>query len=173
MQHCPNCGMQMPIGSTFCTNCRHSLRTRDTISRAKAEQLLSTLSRRLNTEGIFWLIIAVIQIVLGLNFNWITLIIGFDFNWPLLIIGALNLVCAIQEMKQSQKVMQSPIGIVDSFDSLVSPIIMLIYNLIWGRFIGVLASIYYLVAVRGFVMENRFNFIAIEKAYLKRTNGIK
>ena len=47
------------------------------------------------------------------------------------------------------------------------PIITLVYNLIFGGVIGVGGSIYYLVAIRKFVLGNKERFALIEKQHNK------
>ena len=42
------------------------------------------------------------------------------------------------------------------------PIIVLVYNLLVGGVIGVAGSIYYFVAVRGYIMEHKNEFIDLE-----------
>jgi len=43
------------------------------------------------------------------------------------------------------------------------PIFTLVYNVLVGGVIGVVGSIYYFVALRGFVMENKTSFAEIEE----------
>ena len=106
--------------------------------------LLNTLSQRLNTNGIIWLVIGVLQI-LG----------GIFINWFLLIVGVLNIISSIQDMQYSKTLLENPNGIVARFEPIIGPIITLVYNLVIGGVIGVVGSIYYFLAIRNFVMENK------------------
>ncbi|MBR4172999.1 MAG: zinc ribbon domain-containing protein [Clostridia bacterium] len=64
-------------------------------------------------------------------------------------------------------VVTSPIGIYKKFEPIVMPIITLAYNLIFGGVIGVAGSIYYLFAIRNFVLNNKERFDRIEQQYTK------
>ncbi|MCR4593894.1 MAG: zinc ribbon domain-containing protein [Clostridiales bacterium] len=121
--------------------------------------LIQQLSQKLLTNGIIWIVVAVIQIFLGLFFNWF-----------LAVVGVLNIVSAVQDIQASNKIKVEPIRIVDKYEPLAAPIISLVYNVIFGGLIGVAGSIYYLVAIRDFVIKNRNSFIQIEADYLSRTN---
>jgi len=109
--------------------------------------LVQQLSDRVKINGIIWLVIGILQVLLGLTVNWV-----------LLIVGALNIVSSVQDLNYSKSVIDSPIGIVDKFKPLTGPIIVLAYNLIFGGLIGVVGSIYYLVGVRNFVLSNENSF---------------
>ena len=116
--------------------------------------LVNTLSSRLFTNGVIWLVIGALQIILGLFWQW----------W-LLIVGALNIISSIQDINKSKQLPELPKGVIadipSEYEPLTGPIITLIYNLVIGGVIGVAGSIYYLVAVRGFVMENQAHFEAL------------
>lgn len=125
--------------------------TPSTTNPVSGQDLVILFSERVKTNAIIWIVIGAIQILLGLYVQWV-----------LLIVGALNIITAVSDINYSKNVLQNPKGIVSRVKSLVSPILTLIYNLIFGGVIGVAGSIYYLVAVRGFVMENESHFKAIE-----------
>ena len=94
---------------------------------------------------------------------------GIAGNWIILIVGVLNLISSIQDINYSKSFPANPVGIVSKVKPLTGPIITLIYNLIIGGVIGVAGSIYYFVAVRGYVVENEQAFLEIEN--LQSTNG--
>lgn len=48
------------------------------------------------------------------------------------------------------------------YDRLWEPILILIYNVIFGGVLGVAGSIYYLVGIRNFVMKNEGEFKSLE-----------
>lgn len=120
----------------------------------RVEELVNILSQRLFTNGVIWLVIGAVQIILGLLWQWF-----------LLIVGVLNVISSIQDITKSKQLPDLPQGMLADipaeYEPLTGPIITLIYNLFVGGVIGVAGSIYYLVAVRGFVMENQAHFEAL------------
>ncbi len=98
-------------------------------------------------NGIIWIIIGVLQIIFGL---WL--------NWFLLVVGVLNIVSAARDISYSKTVLTDQSEVIKRIEPLVMPIITLIYNFIFGGLIGVVGSIYYLAAIREFVMKNRVFF---------------
>lgn len=174
---CPRCGTAQPKSSAdmFCSKCgnkiignaKFCLRCGQTVSQIPTENpqrayapinnsqaLLKKFSERVQINGIIWLVISIIQILLGLFVQWV-----------LLIVGILNLITSIRELKFSKSVLQNPVGIINYAKPLTGPIIALIYNIIFGGIIGVAGSIYYLVAVRGLAMENESYFLEIEENF--------
>jgi len=109
----------------------------------------------LKTNGIIWLIIAGIQIIVGLFGAWFVLIVG-----------VLNIVSAVTDIKNRERILTNQNGIVKAYQPITNAIITLIYNIVIGGLIGVLGSIYYLVFVRGFVMENKNQFLEMENENL-------
>ncbi len=105
----------------------------------------------MNTNGIIWVVIACIQIIIGLSGVWFTLIVG-----------VLNILSAVSDIKTSKAILTNPIGIVQNHTPISGAIVTLIYNVVIGGVIGVLGSIYYLVCVRGYVMENKAQFLEME-----------
>lgn len=140
MKYCTKCGNKMQDTAEYCQTCgTHA----DVGASPSHNSLLSQLSERVKLNGIIWLIIGIIQIVLGM-----------DWGWGLLLVGGLNIASSIQDMNYSKTVLTSPQGIVEHFQPLTGPIIVLVYNLIFGGVIGVAGSVYYLVGVRNFVLSN-------------------
>lgn len=92
----------------------------------------------------------------------IQILLGIFANWFVLIVGVLNLVSSIQDICYSKEFRAKPIGIVRRVKPLAGPIITLIYNLLIGGIIGIAGSIFYFVAVRGYVLENEQAFLEIE-----------
>lgn len=113
--------------------------------------LLNTLSQRLNTNGIIWLVIGILQISGGIFLNWF-----------MLIVGALNIISSVQDMQYSKAILKNPTGIVAKFEPITGPVITLIYNLVVGGVVGVVGSIYYFVAIRNYVMENKAIFAGLD-----------
>ena len=151
MRYCQFCGSQIADYANFCFHCGRQVGQQQQPPMNHNKQLIDTLCSRLKTSGAIWIVIAVLQILLGI----------LDI-WGLTIVGVLNIMSAITDIKNSQQYQTNPTGIVATYEPLVGPIIVLGYNLIFGGVIGVVGSIYYLTCVRGFVMENRSQFEAMD-----------
>jgi len=159
MKYCTHCGKQLFDEAVICPGCGCMTESQATTpepahvnSNVNTTALLTKLSERLRTSGIIWIVIAVVQIIIGLFGN-----VG------VLIVGAVNIASAIGDMKYSKTVLEKPKGIVRKFEPLAMPIFTLVYNVLVGGVIGVVGSIYYFVALRGFVMENKTSFAEIEE----------
>lgn len=134
--------------AVICVNCGCAVGGQPSFSNhAHSSALINTLSQRVNTNGIIWLVIGILQI-LG----------GIFWNWFLLIVGVLNIISSVNDMKYSKELLENPSNIVEKFEPVTGPIITLVYNLIFGGIIGVVGSIYYFVGIRSFVMENQAVF---------------
>lgn len=144
MKYCSKCGKEIFDEAVICPGCGCPTGPNTT---QPTEQLFQSLSQRYNINGIIWIVIGAIQVVLGLAWNW----------W-LMIVAVLNIITGVQDMTYSKTVLSRPAGIVDKVQPLAGPIITLIYNAIFGGIIGVAGSIYYLVGIRGFVLENAKSF---------------
>lgn len=152
MKYCQRCGTQLSDDAIFCSNCgipTHQFHQQTW--HHPQNDLIIKLSSRLKISGIIWIIIACIQILIG--------IFG---AWFVLIVGVVNIVSAIKNLQYSERILKNPIGIVKTFEPLTNAIITLVYNVIIGGLIGVLGSIYYMIFVRGFVMEHQKQFLLLE-----------
>ena len=157
MKYCTHCGKELLDEAVICVGCGCGC----AVSRENTQMtnnqsvngtiLLNTLSQRLNTNGIIWLVIGILQI-LG----------GIFINWFLLIVGVLNIISSVQDMQYSKALLENPPGIVAKFEPITGPIITLVYNLVIGGVIGVVGSIYYFVAIRNYVMENKQFFASLD-----------
>lgn len=153
--YCSKCGKEIVPNAAFCISCGSAVKS-DSYQTAKSDfntnkTLLITLSQRLNTNGIIWLVIGIIQILCGIFINWF-----------LLIVGVLNIISSVQDMQYSKTMLENSSGIVAKFEPLTGPIITLIYNLVIGGVIGVVGSIYYFFAIRNYVMENKQLFASLD-----------
>ena len=155
MKFCTKCGAQLTDDAAFCCQCGHTTGSQPSqaaaVSPADRQRLLSTLSQRVNTNAIIWLVIGILQVVGGIFFSMF-----------LLVVGVLNIISSIQDMQYSKSIAENPKGIIAQFEPLVRPIITLVYNLVIGGVIGVVGSIYYFVAIRSYVMENRDAFASFD-----------
>ena len=160
MKYCQYCGAQLIDDAKYCLRCgkevpqasQNTTSNHEHINHSNSPRdLVNKLSVRLQTNGIIWVVIAVIQILAGLFGAWFTLAVG-----------VLNIISAITDIKNSKRILSDPRGIVSTYEPIVNPIIVLVYNLVIGGVIGVIGSIYYLIFVRGFVMDNKNHFLAME-----------
>lgn len=155
MKYCTHCGAELLDEAVICVGCGCAVGGQN--AQAAYNQsvdgtaLLNTLSQRLNTNGIIWLVIGILQI-LG----------GIFIDWFFLIVGVLNIISSVQDMQYSKTLLENPTGIVAKFEPIVGPVITLIYNLVIGGVIGVVGSIYYFVAIRNYVMENKSFFASLD-----------
>lgn len=151
---CTKCGKEIMDEAVICVGCgcpvdHQSVQVAEVFG--DENTMINTLAQRLNTNGIIWLVIGILQIV-G----------GFIINWFLLIVGVLNIISSVQDMQYSKKMPKNPTGIVAKFEPITGPIITLIYNLVIGGVIGVIGSIYYFCAIRNYVMENKQFFASLD-----------
>ena len=151
MKYCSHCGKELLDEAVICVGCGCAVGGNPAQFTpgvaVDKNALLNTLSQRLNTNGIIWLVIGILQILGGLFFNWF-----------LLIVGVLNIISSTQDMKYSKTMLENPSGIVAKFEPLTGPIITLAYNLLIGGVIGVVGSVYYFIAIRNYVMQNKQTF---------------
>ena len=154
---CGYCGQEIADDAAFCHKCWRPVPGNRSFAggnaQVNAQALVIKFSERVRTNAMIWIVIGALQILLGIYVQWL-----------LLIIGVINLVTAVTDFNYSKNVLRDPRGIVDRVKGLAVPVIVLIYNLILGGVVGAAGSVYYLVAVRGFVMENEPQFRAIENS---------
>lgn len=155
MRFCTHCGKEIMDDAVICVGCGCAVKSNAAESSVDTDGLLYKLSQRINTNGIIWLVIAICQIIMGILANWLVLVVG-----------VLNIVSAIKDMNYSKTIVDNPVGIVRNFERLTSPIIVLVYNFFIGGVIGVIGSLYYFIALRGFVMEQKEAFLEIEYNHL-------
>ena len=152
MKYCRNCGKELLDEAVVCVGCGCSVDGQSINNKSTdGPTLLNTLSQRLKINGIIWLVIGVLQI-LG----------GVFIDWFLLIVGVLNIISSVQDMQYSKTLLEKPSGIVAKFKPSVGPVITLVYNLVIGGVIGVVGSIYYFIAIRNYVMENKQFFESLD-----------
>lgn len=153
---CTYCGAEVNENAVICTKCGCPIPKLDNYNDDFGQKIevIDVISKRIRTNGIIWIAVGLLQIFLGIFINWI-----------LIIVGVLNLISSSQDLKYSKTFPKNPVGIVSKVEPLILPIIVLIYNFFIGGVIGVVGSIYYLVAVRGYVLENKQIFCEIEKKH--------
>ena len=106
--------------------------------------VLQNISNKEKTGGIIWIVVASLQLLIGLTYNWVTLLIGI---W--------NLMMGITTITNAGKMEQRANNIVEAYEkNLTNIIIFLVVNIFIGGLIGVIGAIYDLV-VRNYVLNNR------------------
>ena len=154
---CSNCGNEVHENAVVCIKCGCAIPQTDASKQfaSQKKSILDVVSQRIQINGIIWLAVGALQIILG--------ILDIRENWFLLLVGAINLVYGVVDLKYSKDCLVRPIGIVKQAKPLVRTVIVLVYNLLIGAIIGVAGSIYYLVAVRAYILENEREFLEIEQ----------
>lgn len=159
MKYCHHCGTQLDDNTKFCSRCGKSTTGEPktsaqgaSASQAKTdEDIVKTLSDRLQISGIIWIIIGAIQIIIGLCGTIIPIIVG-----------VLNIISAVNDLKNSKRILTDPTGIVAAYEPITMPIVVLAYNLLVGGVIGVIGSIYHLLCIREHVVKNKDKFLELE-----------
>lgn len=155
MKYCTHCGKELVDEAIICVGCGCAVGGQNpqafNCPSVDGSVLLNTLSQRLKTNGIIWLVIGILQIIGGVTLDWF-----------LMIVGVLNVISSVQDMQYSKTVLEKPSGIIAKFEPLTGPIITLVYNLVIGGVIGVIGSIYYFFAIRNYVMEHKQSFASYD-----------
>ena len=146
MKYCPKCGKELFDEAVICVGCGCPVKPQK-FNQEKPQDLLNVLSERIKINSIIWLVIGILQIIGAIYLNWI-----------LLVVGILNIVSSVNDMNYCKTIVENPKGIVEKFEPLTGPIVVFIYNLIIGGFVGVIGSVYYFVGIRTFVLENKSYF---------------
>ena len=99
---CTKCGKEIMDEAVICVGCgcpvdHQSVQVAEVFG--DENTMINTLAQRLNTNGIIWLVIGILQIV-G----------GFMINWFLLIVGVLNIISSVQDMQYSKKCQKIQLG---------------------------------------------------------------
>ena len=111
MKFCTHCGKELFDEAVICPGCGCAVGTAS-VPAAGKNDLLTKLSERVKMNAIIWIVIGVLQVIIGLCGTWLPLIVG-----------VLNLVSAAKDMTYSKTVLENPNGVVKNFESLTSPII--------------------------------------------------
>lgn len=158
---CTYCGNEVNENAVVCLKCGCAIPKQGTYSNNQTsnayispETLVNTVTQRIKTNSIIWIVIGSLQILIGI------------FNWLLLVVGILNLVSAIYDLKFTKSFADKPVGIIAKVKPIGGTIAVLIYNLLIGGVVGVLAVVYYFIAVRSYVLENESTFLEIEQQYI-------
>ena len=142
---CTHCGQQIQETSRFCSACGSPVG--NAVSPTALAAYADRLAVREQTSGTIWLIISILQLLVGIFGAWIVLIVG-----------VLNLVGAIGSFRRAKQVRSPYPGMVEEYEKqLTGLIIATIYNLLIGAVIGVIGNIYDF-CTRNYVLKNRSVF---------------
>lgn len=142
----------------------------------QAVDLVGTISRRVQGIAIAWLIIGILQMIIAVVY--FVLAIAAYSEWygdgtPFLIAGLLvggvgigNILISRKNFKFSKAIRFEPIGIIEKHEKIGGYIASLVYNILIGAALGVVAIIMELV-LRNFVMKNAYQLQIIEDDYRK------
>ena len=159
MKFCQYCGTPLVDDANYCSFCgKETPQPFEKTSTNKEQNLVKTLSSRLETLGVIWLVIAIIQIIMGV----FGIIMGVFGTWFTLIVGVLNIIYALTVLERSKRILLNQNGLVKIYSPITGYITTLVYNVLLGGVIGVVGSIYDFIFVRGFVMKNKDKFLAME-----------
>ena len=148
---CSHCGKELLDEAVICPGCGCKVGTSSNAAPTE-KNIVNELSNKVKTNGIIWLCIGGVQVFVGLYVYWLVLIVA-----------VINIILGITDIRYSSKILTDQNGIVKRYEPIVGPIITLAYNLIFGGIIGVIGSIYYLVAIRSFVVTHKNEFLDLEQ----------
>ena len=97
---CTKCGKEIMDEAVICPHC--GCETGNGFSKKVSNDYVSIIAKRLHTNAVIWIAIAVVQLIIGLLGSWFTIIVG-----------ALNLYSAIQDINFSKSYEAAPIGLID------------------------------------------------------------
>lgn len=145
------------------------------------KSLIQIISEKEKLAAVLWIIVASLQIILGIFFCYIFMTGWMDdiyiFNIILIFfVAGMNYLIAYFGFKFASKIQQNPTGIIQRYQKASSFVGTLIYNCVillfsiaaglLGIIIGIVAvaaSIFYLVGLRSFVLQNAQELQRIEQ----------
>jgi len=134
-----------------------------------APELLRKLSLMMRISAFLWIVIGILQIVLG-GLTVLSQIHEGNFSFSniyvfIFFIGVVNLSFSMKNWKFATSILHIPTGILGRFKPLWGSIAALVYNLLFGAVVGVVGVAYELT-IRAFVMRRKEQFIQLEQEYI-------
>ncbi len=192
---CPHCAAPLKEESPFCPHCGKAIGSLwqngassdgaasaftapsstepslPEIDDKEKKALLITLGYKERVLGTLWIVVGTLQVLVGAA---IAILIagagggGFAILGCVFIgLGIWNLMIGSGWVSNARKIRNVPVGIVARDAPMAKAILNLALNVYLGT-VGVIASLYYLLNVRRFVMQNAAAFLRIEKDYLEK-----
>ncbi|MCL2867225.1 MAG: hypothetical protein FWF47_05640 [Clostridia bacterium] len=137
--------------------------------------LIARISSRLNTNGIIWYVLGVLQMISAIGVLITAIVLMFtipELGIGCLISGAIVLCVALsniqfgkKDMKLSSIIRHTPVEIISKYQNAGPFIKSLILNLFFGGIIGIIGSIMELT-LRSFIMANSYQLQMIEEEYI-------
>lgn len=166
--YCSECGKQVSDKAMACPNCGNPIHpvsipiqpqyshTTQTISNTSSgSQYAEKLATKEQTSGIIWMVVAILQFIIGIAGMWFVLVVAI-----------INAFAAYASFQKAKKVREPYPGMVEEYDKQLKAFIFsLAYNAIFGGVIGIAGNIFDL-NTRNYVLTNRaiFERMADEKA---------
>lgn len=178
MKYCRHCGTELDDNVKFCSKCGKdpsqapNLQNTTGNKASSKTDIIHNLSNRLQLNGIFWIFAACFQLggVVSCLINAIvyitTIIFPFIFAGIAIfniVFAIIDIVYAVKSFKDAKRIKSDPRGIVAAYDPLAMPIVTIIGNFLFGGLISCVPSVLHLAYVRMYIMENRDQFLALEK----------
>lgn len=183
---CSECGTSISHDIKYCPQCGNLVGNELTnqVLKNATPPMIQVLSRRITLVSVFWMVIASMQLSLGILLFFIALFLGewSSDNIIALILyfslGGLNLTESIKMLKYKQKILNDYVGIVWSNRIGVSTCLNYIWNayvvfngLVYKNIFSVFfalviasAIIIDFLTIKIFVLKNRNSFLLLEKA---------
>ena len=148
--YCKSCGATLTGNSMYCPSCGQKLTFdgqmhSDTVGIVKLpNETTNWLSRRVQANGIVWLLIALYQIIVGI------LLIGLGYGVAMIACGVWNIIQSILDLRFSKQILHCDNdayahAIIQSIDrSKGVTIFFLFLNLLAGGVLGVIGCIFWL-----------------------------
>ena len=147
MKYCTKCGKELLDEAVICPGCGCAVGPGQSTANSEHNYIFK-LSGRIKINGIIWICVAAVQIIMAVTINWI-------FG----IVGILNIISAINDLNYCKTVLTEHSGIIAKYEPITLPVITLIYNIIFGGIIGIAGSVYYIVGIRGYVLSHKSDFL--------------
>lgn len=147
MKYCINCGKEILDEAVVCVHCEAKQESYYEEDKKRANEILKSLSIRLKINALFWIVTGI--------FQGTTLI--------LIPVAIMNISLALTDYNNSERFLRNPYGIVEKYTPLAWPIVILIFNILFGGMLGIAGSLIYFSLIRGFIMENKAYFYLLEK----------
>lgn len=146
---CGNCGSGLSGDERFCPICGKPVIYLNI-------QVLHELSHKEKVSFYIWLVIACCQILIGFL---------YPTSWGCAI---WNFIGCYMTYRFSQKILREPVGIYKHYsDELITDIIFLVINLVFGGVIGVIA-VAYDIHIRQFAMNHQNDLLSIEDDFIRK-----
>ena len=184
MKYCTHCGKEVNDNAVICTGCGCPINQTvqqtavNSNSPISTNQLVSSLSQKLLIGGIIWVVIGTLQLIIAF---YLTRTIEYYCCQYLMFVGLANLLFGIVDLANNKIMLADHTVILSKINSIAQPIISLVYTIVFIFYaylglpsyntfyeervifylsfvIGIIGSIYYFVAIIGYINSNKTEF---------------